>query len=147
MEEQVLVSFINFKSSHVLMKSEHACAVASSLGIKRIVVHKYSSILSAYGIGLAEIESDAVETCSMAFSMEILPQIQSRIRALEIRVKKDLTSQDVNESSIVYKASLTLHYQGTETNISISTPEDWTMEECLPKPIFASLRSPSRRRY
>lgn len=29
---------------------QHACDIAANLGIQTIVVHKYSSILSAYGV-------------------------------------------------------------------------------------------------
>ena len=34
---------------------QHACEMAEKLGIKRIVIHKYSSILSAYGLSLIHI--------------------------------------------------------------------------------------------
>ena len=34
---------------------QHACAIARTLGIRTIFVHRYSGILSAVGIGLAEV--------------------------------------------------------------------------------------------
>ena len=34
---------------------QHACAIAASLGMRTIFVHRYSGILSAVGIGLAEV--------------------------------------------------------------------------------------------
>ncbi|KAF2008608.1 hydantoinase [Aaosphaeria arxii CBS 175.79] len=42
---------------------QHACAIADILGIKRVVIHKYSSILSAYGIGLADVVHEEERTC------------------------------------------------------------------------------------
>lgn len=33
---------------------QHACEIAKLLGIKTIVIHRYSSILSAYGLALAD---------------------------------------------------------------------------------------------
>ena len=33
---------------------QHACEIASLLGIKTILIHRYSSILSAYGLALAD---------------------------------------------------------------------------------------------
>ena len=33
---------------------QHACEIASCLGIKTILIHRYSSILSAYGLALAD---------------------------------------------------------------------------------------------
>jgi 5-oxoprolinase (ATP-hydrolysing) len=103
---------------------EHACAIASSLGINRIIIHTYSSILSAYGIAVAEVESEAAEPCSLTFSMDVLPQIRDRIEALKSKVKQDLVSQDIKEASITYTALLSLHYQGTETILPIITPND-----------------------
>lgn len=46
-------------SRHILSSfggagGQHACAIASTLGITTILVHRYSSILSAYGMALAE---------------------------------------------------------------------------------------------
>ena len=34
---------------------QHACAIARSLGMRTIFVHRYSGVLSAVGIGLAEV--------------------------------------------------------------------------------------------
>ena len=36
---------------------QHACRVADSLGIERILVHPLASLLSAYGIGLADVKA------------------------------------------------------------------------------------------
>jgi 5-oxoprolinase (ATP-hydrolysing) len=33
---------------------QHACEIAKLLGIKTILIHRYSSILSAYGLALAD---------------------------------------------------------------------------------------------
>ena len=36
---------------------QHACNVADSLGISNVMIHPYAGVLSAYGMGLAEIRS------------------------------------------------------------------------------------------
>jgi 5-oxoprolinase (ATP-hydrolysing) len=33
---------------------QHACEIARLLGIRRVLIHRYSSILSAYGLALAD---------------------------------------------------------------------------------------------
>jgi N-methylhydantoinase A/oxoprolinase/acetone carboxylase beta subunit len=38
---------------------QHACAIAAALGMHTIFVHRYSGILSAVGIGLAEVVQEA----------------------------------------------------------------------------------------
>lgn len=43
---------------------QHACAIARSLGIKKIYIHKYAGILSAFGMALADVVHEAQEPCA-----------------------------------------------------------------------------------
>ncbi len=45
---------------------QHACAIARSLGMRTIFVHRYSGVLSAVGIGLADMvaERQVILCCS-----------------------------------------------------------------------------------
>ena len=36
---------------------QHACRVADALGMERILIHPLASLLSAYGIGLADVKA------------------------------------------------------------------------------------------
>ena len=38
-----------------MIGGQHCCAIAKSLGMKKVVVHRHSGILSAYGLSLADI--------------------------------------------------------------------------------------------
>ena len=40
---------------------QHACLVADALGMTQVLMHPYSSLLSAYGMGLADIRARASE--------------------------------------------------------------------------------------
>lgn len=46
---------------------QHACAIARSLGMKVVLIHRYSGILSAYGMALADVVHEEQETCSKAY--------------------------------------------------------------------------------
>ncbi len=41
--------------------AQHACSIAKDLGIKQIFIHKYCGILSAYGLGLADVVKETEE--------------------------------------------------------------------------------------
>ena len=41
--------------------AQHACSIARDLGIRKIYIHKYCGILSAYGLGLADVVYEAEE--------------------------------------------------------------------------------------
>src|SRR5690349_24673098 len=36
---------------------QHACAVADALGMERILIHPLAGVLSAYGIGIADVKA------------------------------------------------------------------------------------------
>jgi 5-oxoprolinase (ATP-hydrolysing) len=103
---------------------QHACAIASNLGIKRILIHKYSSILSAYGIALADLQSEASMPYSGNFEKRALPNIHQKIEQLKTKVKDSLFSQGVAESSMAFETTLSMRYKGSDTNISIWKPDD-----------------------
>ncbi|KAL3452337.1 Hydantoinase B/oxoprolinase-domain-containing protein [Aspergillus insuetus] len=101
---------------------QHACSIAQRLGIKRILIHKYSSILSAVGISKTELRSESVEPYVGAFELSALANINARLAALKKRAKADLIDQGATAESIRFEESLSLRYQGTDTNLVISKP-------------------------
>ena len=57
---------------------QHACLVADSLAIKRILIHPYAGVLSAYGMGLADTvisRQHAVETVLTSSSYQDLTRV------------------------------------------------------------------------
>lgn len=103
---------------------QHACEIASKLGIKRVIIHKYSSILSAYGMALAEVVQEAQEPSSEFLSEDSLPRVHSRFAELKEQARSKLLEQNISEDDMVYEPFLNLRYQGTDTNFMIVEPED-----------------------
>lgn len=48
---------------------QHACAIARSLGMKTVLIHRYSGILSAYGMALADVVHEEQEACSKPYDI------------------------------------------------------------------------------
>jgi 5-oxoprolinase (ATP-hydrolysing) len=109
---------------NTLTRTEHACAIASNLGIRRILIHRFSSLLSAYGISLAEITSEASESLSLTLSAENMPQIEAREQAIKSKLEKELRSQDIIGDTIEYEVFLNLQYKGMDTSLSVEKPTD-----------------------
>lgn len=112
---------------------QHACSIAQRLGIKRILIHKYSSILSAVGISKTELKSDAVEPYVGAFDISALTNINPRFNSLKEKVRQDLLSQGAVSESFRFDESLSLRYQGTDTNLVIAKPHDEDYAEAFRK--------------
>ncbi|KAJ3545497.1 hypothetical protein NM208_g2479 [Fusarium decemcellulare] len=116
-------------SQHILSSfggagGQHACDIASKLGIKRVVIHKYSSILSAYGMALAEVVQEAQEPSSEILSEDSLPRVRQRLDYLRTEVRDKLLGQNIPEEAIVYEPFLNLRYHGTDTTFMIEEPAD-----------------------
>lgn len=112
---------------------QHACEIGKKLGIKRIVIHKYSSILSAYGMALAEVVQEAQEPSSEILSEESLVRLMGRMQDLKAKATQSLLAQGIPEEFIEHEQYLNLRYQGTDTNFMILAPADGDWRSALEK--------------
>ncbi|KAH9908968.1 Hydantoinase B/oxoprolinase-domain-containing protein [Xylariomycetidae sp. FL2044] len=103
---------------------QHACSIAEKLGINRILIHKWSSLLSAYGISQSQLQFEASEPFACNFSKDELPQIRERIEQLKTRVRAELISQGAGDDTIEFDEAVSMRYFGTDTNFMISRPDD-----------------------
>ena len=64
---------------------QHACLVADALGMTTVLIHPFSSLLSAYGMGLADIRATRQQAIKEAFggkSLASLNRIASASRRM-----------------------------------------------------------------
>ncbi|KAF5797773.1 putative 5-oxoprolinase (ATP-hydrolyzing) [Helianthus annuus] len=103
---------------------QHACAIARSLGMNEVLVHRFCGILSAYGMGLADVIEEAQEPFSATYSPESVLEASRRETLLMKSVKQKLIKQGFNESSITTESYLNLRYEGTDTAIMVKGSEN-----------------------
>ncbi|MCE2989464.1 MAG: hydantoinase B/oxoprolinase family protein [Nitrosomonadaceae bacterium] len=99
---------------------QHACMVADALGMREVLIHPFAGVLSAFGMGLAdvsamrelaiecELSSSGVDVATARFS-ELAEQASAAIREHVARGQKP---QIVREAL--------LKYQGTDTPINVA---------------------------
>ncbi len=79
---------------------QHACLVADALGIRSVLIHPLSGVLSAFGMGLASLSATRTRTVLKRLDEENLVTL-AKIRApLEMEVKQELMRQGVDEGAI-----------------------------------------------
>ncbi|EPY52713.1 oxoprolinase [Schizosaccharomyces cryophilus OY26] len=111
---------------------QHCVAIAQSLGISQVLVHKYSSILSAYGMSLADVVSEAQEPASFLLTSDIIPEIQERFKRIIENARKSLNEQGFADEKISYELFLNLRYQGTDSPLMITKPaESWNFKQAF----------------
>lgn len=103
---------------------QHATAMARDLGIKRVIIHRYSSILSAYGMALADVVVDLQEPESITYSRDASSRIRARFDILKQRAMGQLLAQGFPTERIVCETYLNMRYRGSDTSLMIkSLPE------------------------
>ncbi|KAL3462378.1 Hydantoinase B/oxoprolinase-domain-containing protein [Aspergillus heterothallicus] len=103
---------------------QHACAIASSLSIRTVIIHRYSSILSAYGMALADVVHESQEPASGVLTPEAMEYIKQRISTLKSKVSDALTSDGIDADQVSHEVYLNLRYQGTDNALMILQPTD-----------------------
>ena len=94
---------------------QHACRVADALGMERILVHPLAGVLSAHGIGLADVK--AVREAS--WLKPIGDDFSAGVRALEAAARSDLIDQGFEPEQIYFECRARLRTPGSDTTITV----------------------------
>ncbi|RAL02530.1 uncharacterized protein BO80DRAFT_352252 [Aspergillus ibericus CBS 121593] len=110
---------------------QHACFIASSLGMSRVILHRHSSILSAYGMAFADQVSDLQEPLECVFHPDIIPRVQSIATSLRGNAESELRDRGIEDhDEIEIDLYLQMHYEGSDTVLMIPKPQDgWGFAE------------------
>jgi 5-oxoprolinase (ATP-hydrolysing) len=110
---------------------QHAVAIAESLGIRQILVHRYSSVLSAYGMALADVVDERQEPDSKVWGDkgEAKEDLKKKIAELKQKSKVALQEQGFDDSSIIFEEYLNMRYRGTESALMVVKPEKELVEK------------------
>jgi len=105
--------------------AQHACAMAEALGIHDILVHPFAGILSAYGIGQADVRRFGEQAVLKTYSPETLNDLESIFENLERETVEQVLAENVPDDRIAPPVrSLDLRYHGVETVINVTQPTD-----------------------
>ncbi|MBZ8182633.1 hydantoinase B/oxoprolinase family protein [Oscillatoria salina] len=99
---------------------QHACAIADALGMKQVFIHPYAGVLSAYGIGLADIRVLREKSVEAKLEPDLLPQLESELTSLIAAGKEELNRQEINShAEITILRKVHLKYQGTDSSLIV----------------------------
>ncbi len=98
---------------------QHACLVADALGMKRVFLHPFAGVLSAYGMGLADIRALRERHLEYAFTAKAVSGIEKICREIGREVVEELLAQQIAEDGIRIISKAHLRYQGTDTSLLV----------------------------
>jgi 5-oxoprolinase (ATP-hydrolysing) len=96
---------------------QHACAIADALSINRILIHPLAGLLSAYGIGLADLRLMRESSIEASLDQNGLRLARQRLDELEVDARRGLEKQGGTPDRVIRRFQL--RYQGTDTAISL----------------------------
>ncbi|KAK7115257.1 5-oxoprolinase-like [Littorina saxatilis] len=100
---------------------QHACAIARSLGMTQVFIHRYAGILSAYGMALADVVHEAQEPCALVYNAGDFGEIDSRVDRLKAECVTKLKQQGFPSERIETQVFLHLRYHGTDCALMVPT--------------------------
>ncbi len=99
--------------------AQHACLIADNLGMKTVLIHPLAGILSAYGMGLADISASQDRAFELPLSDEAIEKVACAITELAERNAAELLSQGITASDTKTANHVHLRYQGTDTSLLV----------------------------
>ncbi len=103
--------------------AQHACALADLLEIRRVILHPLAGVLSALGMGLADLSCDAVEPVLRPLDESCVAELSSRASSLAQSQVEQLTGQGADRLRTQSRWGLDLRNEGVEHALHVPAPE------------------------
>ncbi|KAG7842730.1 hypothetical protein KL941_004760 [Ogataea angusta] len=103
---------------------QHAASIAKILKIKKVLIHRHSSILSAYGIFLADVVNEQQIPCAKVYSDFTRNELIREADKLKKKALMELEAQGVDPATVSSTVYLNMGYKGSDTKIMVARPAD-----------------------
>lgn len=111
--------------------AQHACALARSLGMSQILSHPCAGVLSAYGMGLADVRRLKERSVLVALTPTDLANLEPALRELEEMARAEVAAEGIEPDQVEPPIrSLELRYRGIEGTIRVEVPSE--LDACHP---------------
>ena len=108
---------------------QHACLVADALGMKTVLLHQFAGVLSAYGMGLADIRALREQTAQADLTDEALVSLNATLDDMAKDAVKEVSAQGLGDEKIDVYRRIHLRYDGTDSVIVVDLADAATMKE------------------
>ena len=99
---------------------QHACAVADALGMTQILIHPFAGVLSAYGMGLADVTATRESAVERPLSLLGRDGLDAALAPLVEDGRLELADQGVPADRVEEVRRIHLKYAGTDTTVQVT---------------------------
>ena len=105
---------------------QHACLVADALGMTTVLIHPFAGVLSAYGMGLADIRALREKAVEAPLDDALMLELTAELDDLAAQAEAELREQDISDERIVILRRAHIRYEGSDTPhaIEFGTPQE-----------------------
>ncbi len=98
---------------------QHACLVADALGMTRVFIHPFAGVLSAYGMGLADLRVLRERAVEAILTDELIDELGEILQVMQVDGTERIIRQGAEESRITAHKKVHLRYEGTDSPLML----------------------------
>ncbi|MEE4330021.1 MAG: hydantoinase B/oxoprolinase family protein [Wenzhouxiangella sp.] len=102
---------------------QHACLVADELGIETVLIHPFSGVLSAYGMGLADVTAMHEFAVERTLDAALIDELGARFDEAVANALREVGDQGIAERDTAVERKVQCKYAGTDTPLLIDFAE------------------------
>jgi 5-oxoprolinase (ATP-hydrolysing) len=107
---------------------QHACQVADALGMTCVFLHPLAGVLSAYGMGLADIRAMREAQVDIEFDRTtVFRELQKVCDPIAAKARAEVVAQGVAQNQVEIVVKVHLRYAGTDTSLLVDLADGETM--------------------
>ncbi len=114
---------------------QHACLVADALGMQTVLLHPLSGLLSAYGMGLADIRATRQQAIEEPFGEAARTTLERLGAKLGAEAAAEVESQGIARADIAVHVRAHIRYAGTDTPLEVSAGTLEAADPTFPSPL------------
>ncbi len=118
---------------------QHACPIADTLGVTRVFIHPFAGVLSAYGMGLADVRALRETAVEAVLDAGLVGELDATLDRLASSAVSEIFDQNVSNENIAVHRRAHIRYDGTDAAIVVAAG---TLEETV-----AAFENAHRQRY
>ncbi|CAI5746857.1 unnamed protein product [Peronospora destructor] len=101
---------------------QHACSIAKALGMSRVYIHRYSGILSAYGLSVADSVVEKQLPSSAEYNAHAKPDLIRSLTKIADEAVNELVDDGFQREDVQVQYFLNMRYDGTDNAVMTRGP-------------------------
>lgn len=103
---------------------QHACLIADALGMQQVFIHPHAGVLSAYGMGLADLRVMRERAIEAQLADESIPELEQVLAELATAGQAEMQSQEAQKRQVQVLNRVHLRYEGTDSPLVVEYKHD-----------------------